>query len=173
TLLGSGIMNLDEVISRGIDYAICTDVGASPTTSMLQEMSQFLKVHRGHSSRATPSEALFRSTLAPARMLGLRDVGTFEVGKPLSYLEIECDAPPSDIAWADDVILSSLLDTSTSELDDFVRQADPSLRTLQSQGLQIGPQLQMLTDEVEKARRKLDRKMRRAVMNGAVVWERE
>ena len=70
-------------------------------------------------------------------MLGLRDVGTFEVGKPLSYLEIECDAPPSDIAWADDVILSSLLDTSTSELDDFVRQADPSLFNLL---VQIGRQ---------------------------------
>src|SRR5256714_5558564 len=87
TLLGSGIMNLDEVISCGIDCAICTDVGASPTTSMLQEMAQILKVHRGRSTPATPSEALFRSTLAPARMLGLNDLGTFEVGKPLSFVE--------------------------------------------------------------------------------------
>src|SRR6185369_13804641 len=73
TLLGSGIMAMDEIFSRGIDYAICTDVGASPTTSILAEMAQFLKVHAGRSARATPAEALYRATLAPANILGLDD----------------------------------------------------------------------------------------------------
>jgi cytosine/adenosine deaminase-related metal-dependent hydrolase len=64
-----------------IPYAICTDVGASPTTSILAEMAQFLKVHAGRSDYATPQEALFRTTLAPAQLLELSDrLGRLEPG---------------------------------------------------------------------------------------------
>src|SRR5262249_22935194 len=42
TWLGSGVMLLDEAVGRRIPYAICTDVGASPTTSLFCEMVQFL-----------------------------------------------------------------------------------------------------------------------------------
>src|SRR5262249_31692515 len=84
TLLGSGIMPLDEVAARGIPYALCTDVAASPTTSLLCEMLQFLRVHAGRSALATPQEGLFRATLAPATILGLADrLGSFEPGKDL------------------------------------------------------------------------------------------
>jgi guanine deaminase len=172
-LLGSGIMNLDEVISRGIDYAICTDVGASPTTSMLQEMTQFLKVHRGRSSRATPSEALFRSTLAPARMLDLDDLGPFEVGQPLSYVEVECDLGSLKSDSVDEVILAALLNTSSSHLDAFASREKRSLDALQSSGLEIGPELQALSDDVAITGQRLDNKVLRVVMNGTVVWERD
>lgn len=91
-LLGSGRMNLDEVLQRQIPYAIATDVGASPTVSMLAEMGRFLSVHHGHSTRATPSEALFRATLAPAQILGIADrVGDLSDGKPMSFIEVEPD----------------------------------------------------------------------------------
>src|SRR5690606_3871111 len=73
TLLGSGIMPLDAIIEAEIDWCLCTDVGASPTTSLLVEMAQFLVVQRGRSRRATPSAALYRTTLAPAKVLGLDD----------------------------------------------------------------------------------------------------
>ena len=62
-------MPLDKIIERKIPYAICTDVGASTTTSILNEMAQFLKVHSGRSNHATPTEALYRSTLAPLQIL--------------------------------------------------------------------------------------------------------
>src|SRR5439155_21629182 len=76
TLLGSGVMPLDEVISRGIDWALCTDVGASPTTSLLAEMAQFIKIHAHGSKHATPQQALYRTTLAPARIMDLeRELG--------------------------------------------------------------------------------------------------
>ena len=89
-LLGSGRMNLDEVIARQILYAIATDVGASPTVSMLAEMGRFLAIHAGHSTHATPSEALYRATLAPARILGIDDrVGDLSVGKPMSFIEVD------------------------------------------------------------------------------------
>jgi guanine deaminase len=50
-LLGSGRMPLDELISHHIPYAIATDVGASPTVSMLAEMERFLRLHDGHSGQ--------------------------------------------------------------------------------------------------------------------------
>ncbi len=115
TLLGSGIMPLDRVEAHGIDWAICTDVGASPTTSMLNEMAQFVKVHAGRSSHATPSAALYRATLAPARILGLdHEIGTFVRGMPLSFIEIDA-GPRWNPTWsADEVIAECLLNGRTT-----------------------------------------------------------
>lgn len=107
-LLGSGTMNLDEVIARGIPYAIATDVGASPTVSMLAEMARFLDVHRGHSDHATPGEALYRATLAPATILGMADrVGDLSVGKPMSFIEVE----PASAGKAASEAIRSILPT--------------------------------------------------------------
>lgn len=92
-LLGSGVMPLDQVIDRGIPYAIATDVGASPTVSMLAEMKRFIDVHRGRSSKATATEALFRATLAPAELLGLHDVGRLEAGRAMSFIEVAAEVP--------------------------------------------------------------------------------
>jgi guanine deaminase len=85
-LLESGLMSLDAVLSHKIPYAIATDVGASPTVSMLAEMNRFLQVHAGRGAAATPSEALYRATLAPAQILGL-DLGRLEPGQPASFIE--------------------------------------------------------------------------------------
>ncbi|HLL88446.1 MAG TPA: amidohydrolase family protein, partial [Tepidisphaeraceae bacterium] len=41
-LLGSGVMPLDEIVRRRIPWVLCTDVGASPTVSLLAEMTTFL-----------------------------------------------------------------------------------------------------------------------------------
>jgi guanine deaminase len=107
-LLQSGTMDLDEVIARGILYALATDVGASPTVSMLAEMKRFLTVHT--STHATPSEALYRSTLAPAQILGL-DLGDLSPGHPFSFIEVApCpgDWQPTTGNSPDDAILSLL-----------------------------------------------------------------
>jgi guanine deaminase len=172
TLLGSGVMNLDEVISRGIEYAICTDVGASPTTSILAEMSQYLKMHKGRSSYATPSQALYRSTLGPARMLGIDDIGTFEVGRPLSYIEVACDPPALTGDSADDAILTGLLNTTSDRIGHFSRERTSAIDALQSQGLDVGPELESLSKEIDFTHREMGDKVIRVVMNGAVVWDR-
>ena len=89
-LLGSGVMPLDEVIPRGIPYAIATDVGASPTVSMLAEMKRFMTVHADTSTRATAAEALYRATLAPAKLLGIASqLGELKIGAPMSFIEVE------------------------------------------------------------------------------------
>jgi guanine deaminase len=106
-LLGSGVMRLDDVLARGIPYALGTDVGASATVSMLAEMGRFVRVHHGRSAKATPSEALYRATLAPAEILGLdREFGPLAPGRPMSFIEVEGNAPVG--ASADDVIRSLL-----------------------------------------------------------------
>lgn len=119
TLLGSGIMPLDAIVEAGLDWCLCTDVGASPTTSLFVEMAQFLVVHRGRSRRATGSEALYRTTLAPARALGLDGrLGTFEVGMPLAYVMVEPVQPAKPEATVDQVIEQSLLGLTEADFGD-------------------------------------------------------
>jgi cytosine/adenosine deaminase-related metal-dependent hydrolase len=105
-MLGSGRMDLDRVLDLKIPLAIATDVGASPTVSMLAEMQRFVGVHAGRSTRATPSEALWRATLAPAQILGLDGAfGRLESGRPASFIEAEAVATAQS-ASADDLIRS-------------------------------------------------------------------
>jgi guanine deaminase len=109
-LLGSGVMSLDDVVERGIPYALATDVGASPTVSMLAEMGRFLEVHDGRSARATPSKALCRATLVPAEILGLDgSLGWLVAGRPASFIEVrpatgDVVTALADARWVDDVI---------------------------------------------------------------------
>jgi guanine deaminase len=162
TLLGSGIMPLDEVIERKIPYAICTDVGASPTTSLLTEMSQFLTVHHNRNNRATPAEAIYRTTLAAADIAGLSgQFGTFAPGRPLSY--ILADAHPTSTS-ANEVIRHDLLKWSLET------SLQSPLDHLQSTGLDAGPDLDHVTNHVTRTAQKLDTKIRRVVLNGQALY---
>lgn len=168
TLLGSGIMPLDRVLARRIPYAICTDVGASPTTSMLNEMVQFLRVHRGRSAAATPREALFRATLAPAQILGLDyRLGSFEVDKEFSFLEV-AGGPPSVEYSADEAILHGLLEVSAADFPryEFGGEFALAMGRLDSRGLEVGPELAMLTTDVEHTAARMNHKVRRVTLAG-------
>jgi guanine deaminase len=175
TLLGSGVMPLDEIVARRIPFALCTDIGASPTVSLLCEMTQFLRVQAGRSRHATPSEALYRTTLAPAEILGLAErLGSFDVGKELSFVEV-ADAPnaatPHD---ADAAILHNLLELDPAELDAYRPGGEPGaiVDRLVATGLEVGPDLDRLTADVETTARRLDDKIRRVTLAGRVVWSR-
>jgi guanine deaminase len=145
TLLGSGVMPLDLILEHGIEYAICTDVGASPTTSLLCEMAQFLKVHRGRHARATAVEALYRTTLGAARILGLdQELGTFAPGMPLSFIEIASNFGDGWPASADEAILRGLLE-SDPRIDDR---------------------------DVQDTKRALDHKVQRVTIAGEEIWRK-
>ena len=91
TLLGSGIMPIPAMRDAGLSIALATDVGASPSTSLLAELRQFLLVH---GASVTPAEGLWRITQAPAEILNSADrFGTLAAGKPLSYVLV--DAKPA------------------------------------------------------------------------------
>jgi len=167
TLLGSGIMPLDRMVAHGLDYALCTDVGASPTTSLLNEMAQFLKVHAGRYSHATPSEALFRTTLAASRMLGLSDhFGDLSIGKPASFVEIQCD--PQRLmrcTTADAVIADAILEMPAAPSAALCE----SLDELGTGTADHGPMLERLEDDITATANKLHRKVLRVTINGATA----
>ena len=169
TLLASGTMPLELVQSRGIEYAIYTDVGASPTTSILCEMAQFLKVHAGSPGRASPQEALYRATLAPARMLGLdAEVGSLEIGKAMSFIEIDGDMSDIAACTVDDVVRSQVLELPAV----LPAELQSSLKKLQQTGLDAGPELTALERDCRDTVTRLDRKIRRVVIDARAVWER-
>jgi len=169
TLLCSGIMPLDRIRAAGIEYAICTDVGASPTTSILAEMATFVKIHIRRSDRATPSEALYRTTLAPAKILGIDDqVGSLEVGKPMSFIEIACD---QKFTSADDAITGMLFDGPCDRgpwIDELLIATDE----LQRGSLDLGPKLTMLENEIRATAKRMEKKVQAVTVAGREIWRR-
>ena len=174
TLLGSGVMPLDAVRERGIPYALATDVGASPSTSLLVEMAQFLLVHRGHPA-ATPSEAFWRVTQAPAQILRQDgELGGLAEGKPLSYIEIESDFTPRTETPADEVILHGLLRTSARGLAAWAEApaGREALDRLRSGGLNSDSDLILMRRYVDAARDRLERRVLRVVLRGEAIFTR-
>jgi len=173
TLLGSGVMPLDTIRAAGISHALCTDVGASPTTSLFCEMAQFLKVHAGSSSTATPEEALRLVTVAPARMLGLADrLGTFAPGLEWSFIEVVCDSPVP--ATARKAILGGLLRMTEDDLGRWRQPDDPcasAVARLRDAGLDWGHDLAVLEADVRATATRLERRVRRVVRAGDVIWD--
>lgn len=173
TLLGSGVMPLDTIRSAGILHSLCTDVGASPTTSLFCEMAQFLKVHAGSSSAATPEEALRLVTVAPARILGLSDrIGTFAPGMEWSFIEVACDGPVP--ATAREAILAGLLRMTEADLEPWGQRDDPraaAVRRLHDEGLDWGHDLATLDADVRATAARLERRVLRLVRAGIVTWE--
>jgi guanine deaminase len=164
-LLGSGIMPLDQLEKNGIDFAICTDVGASPTTSILCEMAMFLTVHHDSKSRwATAEQALYRTTLGAARMLGLDGIGSFEVGKAMSFIEIACDVPGIERLSGAQVIRDRVLQMPTMSAG-----LAKSLEKLKLDGLDSGAELTLLEQHVADTMQRLEHKIRRVVQDARDV----
>ena len=159
-LLGSGIMPLDECVGRGISYAICTDVGASPTTSLLVEMATFLRVHAGRSAVATPSEAVYRTTRGAADALGVGDrVGTLAVGCPASFIEVQPCGPVS--ATAEDVIRTALLGMTATD-----PSTTAAVDVLAAGGLESADELAKLEQDIDQTALRLNGRVRRVTLDG-------
>jgi len=171
TLLGSGVMPLDAVRAAGIPHALCTDVGASPTTSLFCEMAQFLKVHAASSAAATPEEALWLVTLAPARILGLDGrLGSFAPGMEHSFIEAAWTGEPP--ATAAEAILG-LAGLAPADLDGWRAAGDPRARavaTLRDAGLEWGADLALLDADVRAAAGRVAGCVRRVTVAGRTAW---
>jgi hypothetical protein len=116
---------------------------------------------------------VYRSTLGPARMLGIQNLlGSLEVGKPASFIEVAIEDLPSN-ATLDDAIFA-LLNTSRRELEEFADRpaCRQSLDALVHHGLDIGPQLDCLSDEIARTQRQLDHKVQRVTVAGKCVFDR-
>ncbi|HEX8521016.1 MAG TPA: amidohydrolase family protein [Tepidisphaeraceae bacterium] len=173
TLLGSGVMKVPDFLDFQIPYAICTDVGASPTTSMLAEMSQYVKVHAPFGPWGSPSDALFRSTLAPAQILGLdQTLGSFEVGKPMSFIEVEAGEIFHG-ASADEAIQLGLLGLPEAQVRQFCAGSyRDALEQLRQAGLDHGAALTLLEDDVRQTAHRLNHKVLSVTLSGKEVFRR-
>jgi len=173
TLLGSGVMPLDVIRAAGIPHCLCTDVGASPTTSLFCEMAQFLKVHAGSSAAATPEAALRLVTVEPARILGLADrLGTFAPGTEWSFIEVATESP-APAASAREAILS-LLRMTEADLAAWTSADDPraaAVTRLREQGLDWGADLQSLEADVRATAARLEHRVLRVTRAGRTLWE--
>jgi guanine deaminase len=173
TLLGSGVMPLDMVRAAGIPYSLCTDVGASPTTSLFCEMAQFLKVHAASSAAATPEEALRLVTSAPAAMLGLGSrLGSFAPGMEYSLIEVAWDSPAAP-ADAREAILSGLLRMNPDQLAAWRDGRHPLAQAatrLREGGLDWGDDLARLDEDVRQTAAHVEGRVRRVTLAGRVVW---
>ncbi len=83
--LGSGRMPLEKLREFGVNWALGTDVGASPTLSMLAVMQSFVRTHKDITP-ATAVEALYRSTRSLPEFLGKPFVGQIEPGSPANLV---------------------------------------------------------------------------------------
>ena len=167
-LLGSGIMLVDDVIDRGIPYAICTDVGASPTTSVLAEMAVFLIVHARRSQRATAVEAVYRTTRGAAELLGVGDrLGRLATGSSASFIEVE---PFADVNRfdAEAAIAQGVL--GMPETTDAATVA--AIDALAPGGLEDAGPLDTLHDTVRRTAARLEGRVRRVTLDGRTAFER-
>ena len=87
---------VDALRRAGVPMAVATDCnpGTSPLTSLLLAMNMACTLFR-----LTPTEALAGATLNGARALGLRDVGTLEVGQRADFVLWDIERP-ADLAYA-------------------------------------------------------------------------
>jgi hypothetical protein len=139
-------------------------------------MLQFLKVHRGRSRAATPQEALYRVTLAPAQILGLANrLGSFVIGKDFSFVEV-AGAATSAIspADADRAILEGLLGSNESELVRYAPGGEfgSAIEALAAAGLPVADELAALTADVERAAAAVEKRITRVTLVGRVAWSR-
>ena len=91
--LKSGRMPVEKVFNKGIKFALATDVGAGPKTSMIDVMREFLDVHAGIDACeyvVTPISALYYATLAGAQLLNFASqTGNFAKGKSADFLILQ------------------------------------------------------------------------------------
>jgi guanine deaminase len=168
-LLGSGVMPLLPLRDRNLSYAICTDVGASPTTSLLAEMAQFLRVHEAVEAAATPSEAFYRVTLGAERVIGLAArPAAFAPGEPFSFLEVDVIGTIAENTFADSVIRDNLLGFVPAR--DEVRTAYEALRV----GGLSDPAAQHTIDrDIAQTATRLEGRVSRVTLQGNAVYDRQ
>lgn len=105
--LASGRMPIERIQRAGIRWALASDIAAGPQLSMWHVMKTFLRVHAAAGLRFTPTEALYRATLAGAEALGMASqCGNLDVGKEANFLLLE--PPPSPSRDANEALANLL-----------------------------------------------------------------
>jgi guanine deaminase len=88
--LGSGLLNYQKLISKGIKMALGSDIGAGTSFSMLQNLHDAYKISSLQGIPMDPLQAFYFITLGGAKSLNLDDkIGNFDVGKEADFVVID------------------------------------------------------------------------------------
>ncbi|MDA8793787.1 amidohydrolase family protein, partial [Bacteriovoracaceae bacterium] len=83
-------MNLSKIDAHKIRWVLGSDIGAGPFLSMIDVINSFTDQHKKEKLKASYMRAIFRSTLASAKVLGIsNEHGNFAKGKEASFLSIK------------------------------------------------------------------------------------
>src|SRR3989339_1211078 len=115
--LKSGRMPIEKLLQEKIPFAISTDVGAGPDTSMFDVMKAFIKIHKKH-KKITPTESLYYATLAGAQILGWqKQTGNLIKGKSADLLILDTKAQKNDTA---NTILQKIMQKGKNYYDNII-----------------------------------------------------
>ncbi|MBH53550.1 MAG: guanine deaminase [Opitutaceae bacterium] len=116
--LGSGLFDFRRADQEGVRWVLATDIGGGPYLSMLDVMASFVRQNRAQGIEgATHVQALYRSTLAGAKILGIDSKGSFAEDNDVDYVAVKMDRESLDASDAEVVLgkcLSKTLDNRES-----------------------------------------------------------
>ena len=103
--LGSGLFDFKKVSRYKIPWALASDIGGGPFLSMFDVMRSFVAQNLRAGVKATYTEALYRSTLAGADILGLaKKKGNLSPKKEANFLCVKAPRGIDKLNSADEVM---------------------------------------------------------------------
>jgi len=88
--LGSGLFDLKAIQKKKISWALGSDIGGGPFLSMFDVMRSFVDQHTKKKVKVSYTQALYRSTLAGAEILGVaKSTGNFAPKKDLNFFTVQ------------------------------------------------------------------------------------
>ena len=164
-LLGSGVMKLSPYEDRNIPISLCTDVGASPTTSLLAEMATFVRVHANEATLGSAERAFYLATRAAAEVHGCAErYGSLDVGRSMTFAVLEADCSNMEAMSAERFIRERIL-----QLPEASRELDHAVR---DEGLEAGGDLSLIEADIAAHARRLDNVVRQVFLDGSLRWKR-
>lgn len=110
--LESGLFDFKKIEQHNIPWALASDIGGGPFLSMFDVMRSFVDQNKKAGiTEATYVKALYRSTVAGAKILQLKDCGNFEIGK---YANFSLVNVPEDLS-SPEAILASMIENRPRE----------------------------------------------------------
>jgi len=93
--LGSGLLDLHQVIDAGVRVGIGSDVGGGTSFSLLRTLAAAYQVAHLKAYLISPLQAFYLATLSGARALGLdQRIGNFAAGKEADFIVLDAAATP-------------------------------------------------------------------------------